>query len=122
MSIIFWTVTILDALAFLSAGSIKLMQPKEKLEPMMKWVVDFNMNTIKTIGLLEVLGAIGLILPRLTNILPWLSSLAAIGLILTLIGGAIIHLRRGDPFVPSIIPNIVLGAFSAVALLGTLSN
>lgn len=114
MNIIFWIVTAITALAFLAAGMMKLTQPKEKLEPMMKWVADFDGNTIKGIGLLEVLGAIGLILPRLINILPWLSIAAAAGLILTMIGGAVVHTRRKEP----IVPNIVLGLLSAVALFG----
>lgn len=114
MNIVFWIVTAITALTFLAAGSMKLIQPKEKLEPMLKWVADFDGNTVKGIGLLEVLGAIGLILPRLTNILPWLSILAAAGLILTMIGGAMTHLRRKE----SIVPNVVLGLLSAVALFG----
>jgi uncharacterized membrane protein YphA (DoxX/SURF4 family) len=118
MNIVFWIITALVALAFLAFGAMKLTQPKEKLAPQMHWVEDMDLSTIRTIGLLEVLGAIGLILPRLTNILPWLSSLAAVGLILTMIGGAIVHIRRKEP----IVPNIVLGALSAVALYASLQG
>jgi uncharacterized membrane protein YphA (DoxX/SURF4 family) len=118
MNIVFWIVSALVALAFLAFGTMKLTQPKEKLAPQMHWVEDMSLNTIRGIGLLEVLGAIGLILPRLTGILPWLSSLAAIGLILTMIGGAIVHLRRKEP----IVPNLIFGVLSAVAFYGTITN
>ncbi len=114
MNTVLWIITTITALAFLAAGAMKLIQPKEKLAPQMKWVEDVTPGNIRLIGLLEVLGAIGLILPRLTGVLPWLSSLAAIGLILTMIGGAILHTRRKEP----IVPNIVLGALSAIALYG----
>ena len=61
-----------------------------------------------------MLGGLGLILLHLSNILPWLSVAAAVGLILTMIGGAVVHIRRKE----SIVPNIVLGLLSAVALFG----
>jgi uncharacterized membrane protein YphA (DoxX/SURF4 family) len=112
MNIVFWIITALVALAFLASGAMKLTQPKEKMSTQMKWVEDFDQNTIRGIGALEVLGAIGLVLPRLTNILPWLSGLATVGLILTMIGAAVVHTRRKE----TIVPNIVLGLLSAVAL------
>ena len=114
MNIVLWIITAITALAFLASGLMKLTQPKEKLAAQMKWVEDVTPSNIRLIGLLEVLGAIGLILPRLTGVLPWLSSLAAVGLILTMIGGAVVHLRRKE----LIAPNIVLGALSAIALYG----
>jgi uncharacterized membrane protein YphA (DoxX/SURF4 family) len=118
MSIVFWVVSALVALAFFAAGMTKLTQPKEKMstQTQLKWVEDFDQNTIRGIGALELLGAIGLILPRVFNVLPWLSSLAAVGLILTMLGAAMTHIRRKEPIVPS----MVLGLLSAVALYGTL--
>ena len=112
MNIILWIITGLTALVFLASGAMKLIQPKEKLAAQMKWVEDVTPSNIRLIGLLEVLGAIGLILPRLTGVMPWLSSLAAIGLILTMIGGAILHTRRKEP----IVPNIVLSVLAAISL------
>src|SRR5258706_14840304 len=91
-----WIVQILLALAFGAAGIIKMTQPREKLQTNMKWVEDFAPNTVKGIGTLEVLAAIGLILPWLSGILPVLTPLAAVGLILTMIGAIIVHIRRGE--------------------------
>ncbi|GGS35568.1 DoxX family protein [Deinococcus knuensis] len=115
MNIFIWIITGLVALAFLAAGSMKLTQPKEKLAPQMPWVNDFPQGTVRTIGLLEVLGALGLILPRALNVLPWLSTAAAAGLILTMIGAAAVHVRRKEPVVPA----VVLGVLSAAALWAT---
>src|SRR4051812_48172568 len=66
MNIALWIVQALLALAFGMAGLMKLTQPKQKLAGQMAWVEDFAPNTVKLIGTLELLGAIGLILPLLT--------------------------------------------------------
>src|SRR5690606_4224317 len=70
--------------------------PKEALAGQMAWVEDFSAGTIKAIGVLELLGALGLILPAVTGVLPWLTPLAAAGLVLTMLGAAATHLRRGE--------------------------
>ena len=91
-----WIVQILLALAFGAAGFMKITQPKDKLVTNMKWVEDFSPSTIKGIGTLELLGAVGLILPALTGILPVLTPLAGVGLVLTMIGAILTHIRRGE--------------------------
>ena len=118
MNIALWIVQGLLALAFLMAGGMKLMQPKEKLATNMAWVEDFSPNTIKIIGLLEVLGAIGLILPWLLVIFPILTGLAAFGLALTMLGAAVTHMRRGES--QMLVPNIVLGLLAAFVGVGRL--
>jgi uncharacterized membrane protein YphA (DoxX/SURF4 family) len=94
MGIALWVVQVLVAAAFLVSGATKLSQPKEKLLKNMAWVEDFSQPTLRIIGALEVLGAIGVVVPALTGILPWLTPLAAVGLVLTMIGAALTHLRR----------------------------
>jgi uncharacterized membrane protein YphA (DoxX/SURF4 family) len=96
MGIALWVVQVLVAAAFLVSGATKLSQPKEKLLKYMAWVEDFSRPTLRIIGALEVLGAIGIVLPALTGILPWLTPLAALGLVLTMIGAALTHLRRTE--------------------------
>lgn len=96
MNVVLWIVQILLALAFAGAGFMKVSQPREKLATNMGWVEDFSGNTVKFIGVMELLGALGLILPAATGILPWLTPLAAVGLILIMIGALITHGRRGE--------------------------
>ena len=96
MGIALWAVQVLMAAAFLVAGATKLSQPKEKLVKNMAWVEDFSQGTVRLIGALEALGAIGVVLPALTGILPWLTPLAALGLVLLMIGAALTHLRRTE--------------------------
>ncbi|HEX2182802.1 MAG TPA: DoxX family protein [Rubrobacteraceae bacterium] len=96
MGIALWVVQVLLATAFLVSGATKLSQPKEKLVGKMAWMEDFSQPTVRIIGALEVLGAIGIVLPALSGILPWLTPLAALGLALTMIGAALTHLRRAE--------------------------
>lgn len=118
MLIAYWIVAGLAALAFLAAGSMKLARPKEALHTSgMKFVEDFAGWQIKLIGLAEVLGAIGLVVPMATGIAPVLSPIAGIGLAIIMIGAIVVHVRRKEPFVP----NIVLFALpTAAAVLGFL--
>jgi hypothetical protein len=62
------------------------------------------------------LGAVGVVLPALTGILPWLTPIAATGLVLTMIGAALTHLRRGE--YPNIIANMVLLTLAVVVVFG----
>jgi len=84
MTTLFWVLQGLLAFAFAGAGSMKLMKSGEELAGMgMGWTEDFSAGQIKTIGALELLGALGLILPVALNIVPILTGVAAAGLLLT---------------------------------------
>ena len=96
MNIALWVVQILLALAFGMAGIMKVSQPIDKLETRMGWVKSVGTRGVRLIGSLEILGAIGLILPALTGTLPWLTPVAAACLALTMIGAMIVHGRRGE--------------------------
>jgi uncharacterized membrane protein YphA (DoxX/SURF4 family) len=106
MNIVLWIVQILLALAFALAGVMKTTQPMEKLAINMGWVKDFAAQIVRLIGVLELLGAVGLILPAVTGIWPWLTPVAAIGLVLTMVGAMITHVRRGE--FPGLGVNVVL--------------
>ena len=96
MNVVLWIIAGLLALAFLGAGLTKLVQPKEKLAATMGWVDDFSPGTVKLIGGLEVLAAIGLVLPAALDVVPVLVPLAAVGLVALMVGAAITHARRGE--------------------------
>src|SRR5438876_4642288 len=93
MNIALWVVQALLALAFLGAGIMKVTQPIDKLKANMSWVTHATPGIVRLVGILEILGAIGLILPALTHILPILTTFAAVGLVLTMIGAVIVHIR-----------------------------
>lgn len=121
MDVIVWILQFLLAGLFGMLGSLKVIQPKEKAlqMPNMGWVNDFSQTQLRIIGVLEVLGAIGLILPKLTHILPFLTPLAAIGLMLTMVGAMLTHLRRKE--YPIIGFNAVLFVLLGITLLGNWS-
>jgi hypothetical protein len=97
-------------------GLTKATKSRSELSGKMSWVEDFSDGQVKTIGIVEVLAAVGLILPALTGILTVLTPLAAVGLVITMIGAAIVHVRRGE--YPGIAVNIVLLAMAAFVAWG----
>ncbi|GAB3864698.1 DoxX family protein [Dactylosporangium cerinum] len=118
MEIAYWIVGGLLAVFYLYAGGKKVAQSQEQLQPMMGWVDRVPMPLVRTIGVLEVLGAVGLILPPLTGIAPWLAVAAAAGLVLIQVGGIAVHLSRGEARLIGL--NIGLLVTAAVAVwLGT---
>jgi uncharacterized membrane protein YphA (DoxX/SURF4 family) len=116
MSIALWIVQGLLAVAFLGAGATKLSQPKEKLLKNMPWVEDFSQPAVRLIGAAEVLGALGVVLPALTGVLPWLTPLAALGLVLLMVGAALTHLRRKE--YGNVAINVVLLVLAAFVAYG----
>lgn len=118
MDIALWIVAGLLAALYASAGSTKVRQPIEKLRgnPQLGWTNDFSPGMVKAIGVLEILGAIGLILPWALDLAAWLTPTAAVGLALLQLGAAVTHVRRKEyqvlPF------NAVLLALAAFVAVG----
>jgi uncharacterized membrane protein YphA (DoxX/SURF4 family) len=106
MNVLIWVLQILLALAFLAAGLTKLTQPRQRLATTMGWVEDFSDPGVRAIGALEILGALGLLLPAVTGLAPVLVPIAAVGLALLMLGAAVTHRRRGE--LPMIGINAVL--------------
>ena len=90
-------VQVLLAALFLATGITKLTQPRLKMAAgPMRWAADVTDRQFRTIGLLEVLASIGLILPAALGIAALLVPLAAVGLVLTMIGAIHVHIRYGE--------------------------
>jgi hypothetical protein len=83
-------------LAFLAAGAPKATQPIPTLAKSRPWVQDVPTPLVRFIGVAEILGTLGLILPALTGILPWLTVAAASGLAAVMIAAIIFHVLRGE--------------------------
>ncbi|MFX4295287.1 DoxX family protein [Streptomyces bohaiensis] len=118
MTIALWCLNTLLALGFLAAGGTKLIRSKPALHAQgMTFVDDFSAPAVKAIGAAEVAGALGLVLPLATDVLPILTPLAAAGLVALMIGAGASHVRRGE----SPAAAVGLGAASvASAVVGTL--
>jgi DoxX-like protein len=99
---VLWIVQGLLALLFLFAGGMKLVMPLEGLAGPVSLPGPF----IRFIGVAEVLGAIGLILPRLLWIRPVLTPVAAAGLV-TVMAGATVITAMGGAVAPALFPLVV---------------
>ena len=123
MNIALWILQGLLAVMFLMAGIMKATKSKDELKEAagenMAWVDSVSASNVRLIGMLEVLIALGLILPHLTGILPWLTPLAAVGFVCTMIGAAALHVQRGDG-AQAIVTNIVLLLLAAFVAYGRL--
>lgn len=92
-----WIVASVLAVAFFAVGAMKLIQPRAKLaDAGMTYVEDFSDHTVKLIGALEILAAIGLIVPALLDLATILVPLAATGLAVVMIGAITVHARRSE--------------------------
>ncbi len=117
MNTVLWIIAGLLAAAFLAAGAMKLTKTKQQIvESGMAWAEDFSPTMLKTIGALEVLGALGLVVPPLVGVLPVLAPLAALGLALLMISAAVVHARRGET--SNIMINAVLLVLAVVVVWG----
>jgi uncharacterized membrane protein YphA (DoxX/SURF4 family) len=96
MNVLLWTVAGLLALMFATAGLMKMAMPKEKLVNTMEWAKPVPRPRLRALGAVELLGAIGLIVPRALNVAPVLTPLAAVGLAIVMIGATIVHTRMKD--------------------------
>ncbi len=113
-----WILQGLLAAVFLGAGSMKLMKTRDQLLAQgakMAWVGDFGSAGLRAIGAVEVLGAIGLVIPTLTGILPILTPIAAGGLVLTMVGATTAHVRRGE--YGSLVPIAILAAMAVAVII-----
>jgi hypothetical protein len=97
MNLTLWIVAGLLAVVFLVASARKLFVPRAKLAaaPGGEWVEDFSAGAVKALGVLDLLVAVGLILPAALGIAPVLVPLAAVGCVLLMAGAVMTRLRHG---------------------------
>ena len=112
MTYALWIIQVLLALLFLFTGGMKLVLPLDQLTgpvALPGWFTRF-------IGVAEVLGALGLILPSLLRIKPWLTPLAALGLIIIMIGAVAVTLAGG--MIGAALLSLVVGLLAAFVAYG----
>ncbi|WP_425841097.1 DoxX family protein [Streptomyces fractus] len=117
MSVAYWIVAGLLALFYVYSGGLKVVRGREQLRPMMAWVDNTPMRTVRAIGALELLGTLGLVLPPLTGIAPWLALAAAVGFVALQIAATRLHLSRGERQVA--LNGVLIGAGAVAAGLAT---
>src|SRR5437763_1398632 len=110
MNVFLWIVQGVLAAAFAAAGVIKSTRSREQLIPQLPWVSDVSTQVLRLIGIAELAGALGLILPGAFDIATVLTPLAATGLAAIMVLAMGLHTRRKEPQAI---------AFNAVLLIAT---
>jgi uncharacterized membrane protein YphA (DoxX/SURF4 family) len=116
MNVTLWIIAGLLAAGFLFSGFYKLMLTPEKYAEAQPWALDAPAWLPRTIGVLEVLGAIGVVLPAAVDVAPGLVPVAATGLALTMAGAVVLHLRRKE--YPALAPSATFLLLAVVLAWG----
>jgi hypothetical protein len=117
VNIALWVVQALLALVYLAAGGLKVVRPREQLVASgnYDWMKDSSDVSVKAVGAVELLGALGLVLPELTGIAPILTPIAALGLVVVQVGAIRVHLARNERKpLPANVILLLLAAFVAI--------
>jgi uncharacterized membrane protein len=99
VNVALWIITGVLATAYFLGGAGKLIMPKERIAgfgPSAAWTEDWSAGAVKAIGAVEVLGGLGLVLPALLGVAPVLVPVAGVGLVLVMVGAAVVRFRRGE--------------------------
>jgi hypothetical protein len=116
MNLALWIVQIVVGAGFLLAGVMKATRPVDELAKRMKWVTALSPSTVRFIGISEIAGGVGIIVPWATGIVPILTPIAAGALLVVMILAVGLHVKRHEW--PEIVPGIVLGGLSAFVAWG----
>ena len=96
MTIALWIVAGIFAVGFVSGGIVKLTWPHERYAEKLGWPKDFTSGQVRFMGVVEVLGGLGLVVPGLLGIVPVLVPVAASGMALYMAGAVTERIRRGE--------------------------
>jgi len=96
MLVFLWVAEIVLALLYFGLGVMRLVQPYSRLVRVLRWPADFPAWGVKLIGMAEILGALGLLLPAATDVAPILTPIAACALALMMAGAVAVHIRRRE--------------------------
>ena len=112
-----WILQVVLALAFLGAGvSHSVVYERSSANPRMVWMTALPTNFVRTIGIVTLAGAIGLILPAVSGVAPWLTPLAAVMLTILMACAIVFHFTRRE--FPHIAFNAILGVLAGAIAYG----
>jgi len=118
MNIGLWIVQALTALAFGQHAWLMLFR-LERARDRLVWMRDVPTTLLRAIGVIEFLGAVGVVLPAATGVLPGLSLVAAAGLLAIMVLAMAFHLVRRER--PNLVLNLMLGLLAAIVVYGRLA-
>ncbi|RFS26616.1 DoxX family protein [Chitinophaga silvatica] len=111
-----WTLQGLLSILFITGGIMKLFQSIPQQQEMYPWTGQVPELFVRLLGVIDLLGGIGIIIPALLKIRPQLTVLAAIGIIMLMIAATVFHISRGEVNVVGF--NIVVAILAAVIVWG----
>ena len=100
----------------LMTGFAKVSRSRDELMGQMPWVEDVKPRTIKIVGVLEILAAIGLVLPPLLGVAVFITPLAAAGVVFLMLGAGLLHQRRNETGM--LLMNLVIAAMGTFIAVG----
>lgn len=116
LRIALWIVQGLLIVSFGGSGAGKIPVDYNEFAKVALWVKHVSPGMVKFIGVMEVLGALGLLLPSVTRVMPKLTVAAAIGLLAIMVLAAGLHISIGEP--QYVVINAVLGAMAVFVAWG----
>lgn len=116
LNISLWVGQVILATMFIMAGVMKSTQPIEELGKALPWVNEVSAGLVRFIGISELLGGIGILLPSLLRIKPVLAPLAAAGLAVVMVLAFVYHIVKGEYSVLGI--NVLLAAIALFVAWG----
>lgn len=96
LHIVLWIAQIILGAIFLLAGFMKTSSTINELSASLPWAAEVPEGVVRFIGIAELLGGIGLLLPSILRIKPVLTTWAAIGLVLVMLCAIVFHISRGE--------------------------
>lgn len=112
---VLWVLQWLFGVYFVAIGIMHFIVP-EGLPAPMEWMYDLDDTVHVIVGIAEILGGLGLILPSITRVQPQLTIFAAVGLLLVMVGAVVYHVDRGEG--QSVVTNVFIGAVMAFIAYG----
>ncbi len=116
LNISLWVAQVILALMFIMAGAMKSTQPIEELGKSLPWVNEVSAGLVRFIGISELLGGIGILLPSILRIKPILTPLAAAGLAVVMVLAFVYHIAKGEYNVLGM--NIILASIALFVAWG----
>ena len=117
LNVALWIIQILLAIGYAIAGIMKIVSPISDLAMEMAYAADVPEWFVRTVGVLEVAGAVGIIMPAITKIMTWLVPLTAICFSLIQVTAIFIHANYGET-AQFLAINLTLLAMSLFVLWG----
>lgn len=114
--ILVWSAQVVVALSFIAGGLVKLVQPIPDLAAMWPWTGDIPAGAVRLLGIVDLAGGLGVLVPTLLGVWPGVTLLAAIGCIALQACAMVFHASRGE--LADVPVNLVFLLLSALIFLG----